>query len=70
VAGIDEDFMVHGGDLAALVPLQFASNLGETPLTMQIRYQACSATECSVPEGLVMTLVLQGLDNLRPEPRS
>lgn len=69
VAGVDEPCVVHEGTVSTTLPLQMASNLGEIELEVVVRYQACSATVCYPPETLNMTLTLQGLDNLRPEPQ-
>ncbi len=69
VEGIDQPFLVYEGRISASLPLQITSNLGATPLTIGVRYQTCSETVCYPPEALKMELSLQGLDNLRPEPR-
>ncbi len=67
---IGEPMLVHAGAVRVTIPLQFAANQGVATLKIRVSYQACSNTVCSPPESVDLTLDVQGLDNLRPEPRA
>lgn len=67
VDGLSEEFLVHERTVSATVPLQAARNLGELPLAIDVRYQACTDSVCYPPQSLHLDLTLNGLDNLRPE---
>lgn len=68
--GLGAEMLVYQGTVPATVPFQIANNLGEVKVTIQVHYQACTDSVCYPPETLRLELGLQGLDNVRPEPRS
>jgi peroxiredoxin len=68
VAG--EQALVYTGEVAAVVPIKMEANLGEIQLKLRVHYQACTDSLCYPPASLQLELPLQGLDNLRPEPRA
>jgi len=51
VAGLDEDFAVYEGSIDITIPIEMiiARGSGEVRLEIEIRSQACSATECLPP---------------------
>jgi peroxiredoxin len=65
VEGLDEEFQVYDGTVTVGLPLTFFSNLGEIPVVVRVRYQACSETVCYPPEEVSLRLALSGLENLR-----
>lgn len=65
VEGLDEQFHTYEGTIRAALPLVITQNLGETTLAVDVRYQACSHTDCFPPDELRLGLTLQGLEPVR-----
>ena len=65
VAGLDEQFHIFEGELTGSLPLSINQNSGDIDLTLSLRYQACSATECFPPRTVELRLPLQARDNIR-----
>jgi hypothetical protein len=65
VAGLDEQFVVHEGAIEAIVPFAIEGARGDIELTVELAYQACSATECFPPASLRLALPLACQDLIR-----
>jgi peroxiredoxin len=65
VEGLDEEFVVFEGKVQTTIPLRFMKNLGQTLLTLQVAYQACTASLCFSPATLRVEVPLNGLDLIR-----
>ena len=49
VRGLDVEFAAFPGEVEVVVPLVSGSREGTVPLDVEVRYQACSESECHVP---------------------
>jgi DsbC/DsbD-like thiol-disulfide interchange protein len=57
IEGLDEQFYVHEGTVRVVVPVTFSKrDAGDLVLSVNVRYQVCSATDCLMP--IAMTLEL------------
>jgi len=56
VAGLDEQFFVYDGTVRVTVPLTFTVATDDQTIEVVVRYQACSATDCRLPEALRLRL--------------
>ena len=61
VAGLDEPFVAYEGTVRVTVPLTFTVATDDLTIEAIVRYQACSATECLLPEALRFHLPLEKL---------
>jgi len=61
VDGLDEQFVVHEGLIRCVVPLTFAESAGDLTVQAQIRFQACSTSECLMPTTLSVELSVRML---------
>ncbi len=71
VEGIDEDFQVFEGDLRVAVPVHMRKReIDSFPLDITVRYQACTDSECFLPQTreLRLDVPVDGLN--RPAPRN
>jgi peroxiredoxin len=65
VEGLDEQLSVYEGSVQTTIPLRFTKNLGETVVTLQVAYQACTSTLCFSPATLRVRVPLNGLELIR-----
>ncbi len=61
VAGLDEQFVVHEGTFRLVVPLTFVEVAGDHLVRAEVRYQACSSTECLMPSTVSFDLPVRVL---------
>jgi peroxiredoxin len=64
VAGLDEQFFVYEGNVQVTLPLTFLAATEDQTVEVVVRYQACSATECRMPEALRFRLPLTWLPHV------
>ena len=60
VAGLDEDFAVYEGSVGITIPIELIipRGSGDIRLEVDVRSQACSATECLPPASVRTTIVI------------
>jgi hypothetical protein len=56
VEGLDEQFFVYEATLKVGLPLTFTKRVGDQTVAATVRYQACSATDCLVPQAIRLDL--------------
>jgi peroxiredoxin len=56
VEGLEEQFFVYEGMVSVAVPVVFTKNVGDQTLRVEVRFQACSADQCQLPNGLRLDL--------------
>lgn len=59
VEGLDEQFVVYEGEPVFALPLTFTKKPGTITLAITVRYQACSADDCLMPDAVALTLTLE-----------
>jgi len=64
VSGLDEQFFVYEGAVQVTVPLTFIAVTENQTLEVAVRYQACSATDCRMPETLRFLLPARWLPHV------
>jgi peroxiredoxin len=64
VEGLNEQFFVYEGSVQVSVPLTFPVATEDQTLDVRVRYQACSATDCRMPETLRFQLPITWLPHL------
>ena len=64
VEGLDEEFFVHEGTVQVSRPLTFTEKVGDQEVTVTIRYQACSATDCLMPQVVELRLPVTERNNV------
>lgn len=64
VTGLDEQFFVYEGKVQVTVPLTFIAVTEDQTLDVAVRYQACTATDCRVPETLRLRLPVTWLPHV------
>ena len=64
VTGLDEQFLVYEGTVQVKVPLTFIAVTEDLTVEVAVRYQACSATDCRMPETLRFRLPVTWLPHV------
>jgi DsbC/DsbD-like thiol-disulfide interchange protein len=64
VEGLDEQFFVHEGTAAFSLPLTLTQKVGDQNIWAMVRYQACSATDCLMPNAVELELRVAERNNV------
>ncbi|MBA2446455.1 MAG: redoxin domain-containing protein [Chloroflexi bacterium] len=67
IEGLDEAFFVHEGPLRFSLPLTFRERVGDQTVQVTVRYQACSATDCLMPQAIELQLPVTMENNLESD---
>ena len=65
IPGLDEQFHIYEGELTGSLPVSINQNSGDLELTLRLRYQACSDTECFPLRAVELRLPVQARENFR-----
>jgi len=65
VTGLDDELVVHEGNVEGVLPFMLSQNLGETTLKVSVSYQACTDAVCFPPSNIKQEVILSGLDLIR-----
>jgi hypothetical protein len=70
VAGLDEAFYVYEGTVAVSLPVTLTQEGDDQTLQVGVRYQACSNTDCFLPNSIALHLPVRTADHVeRPRRR-
>jgi DsbC/DsbD-like thiol-disulfide interchange protein len=70
VEALDEEFCAYEGQLRLTLPVTLTEEEGDQTLEVTVRYQACSATDCLLPNTIRLELPLKAADHIeRPRRR-
>jgi len=61
IEGLDEQFLVYDGQVTVAVPVTFLMREGDQVLQVSISYQACSDTDCMMPQTVSLTIPVKAL---------
>ncbi len=67
VEGLDEHFLVYDGTVQLSMPLTFTEKVGDREVVVTVRYQACSATDCLIPQAVELRLPLSERNNVESD---
>ena len=59
VDGLDEQFFVHEGKISLAMPAVLTKNVGDQTLRVEVRFQACSADQCQLPNRVRLNLPIK-----------
>lgn len=64
VAGLDEEFKVYEGKVAVSLPVTLTQEGDDQMLQVVVRYQACSKTDCFLPNSIALQLPVRSADHI------
>ena len=64
VAGLAEEFCVYAGTIKVSLPVTLTEEGGDQTLQVTVHYQACSESDCFVPQTLKLALPVQAADHI------
>lgn len=70
IAGLDEAFYVYEDNVALSLPVTLTQEGDDQTLQVEVRYQACSKTDCFMPRAIALPLSVRSADHVeRPRRR-
>lgn len=67
IEGLDEEFFVHEGAARFSLPLTFTERIGDQTVEATVRYQACSSTDCLMPQAVQLRLPVRMENNVESD---
>ncbi len=64
VEGLGEAFFVYEGAVKVALPLTFTKRVGDQTVRVAVRYQACTESDCLIPQAVRLALPVQNVSHV------